>query len=68
MLTVARHLRAAGHNVIFNTGEVFRKQVESAAVRFRRLKGFANFDYRRLDDAFPERKNMKPGPDRLAHG
>jgi MGT family glycosyltransferase len=67
MLTVARHLRAAGHRVIFNTGEVFRKQVESAGLRFEPLKGFANVDYRRLDDAFPERKNFKPGPDQLAH-
>ena len=67
MLTVARHLRAAGHNVIFNTGEVFRKQVESAGLQFVPLQGFANFDYRHLDDAFPERKNFKPGPDQLAH-
>jgi MGT family glycosyltransferase len=67
MLTVARHLRAAGHNVIFNTGEVFRRQVESASLRFLPLKGFANFDYRRLDDAFPGRKDLQPGPDQLAH-
>jgi MGT family glycosyltransferase len=67
MLTVARHLRATGHGVIFNTGEVFRKQVEASGVRFVPLKGFANFDYRRLGEAFPERKNFKPGPDQLAH-
>ena len=67
MLTVARHLLAAGHSVIFNTGEVFRKQVESAGLRFVPLEGGANFDYRRLEDAFPERKNFKPGPEQLAH-
>jgi MGT family glycosyltransferase len=67
MLTVARHLRSAGHSVIFNTAEIFRKQVESAGLQFVPLKGLANFDYRHLDDAFPERKNFKPGPDQLAH-
>jgi hypothetical protein len=36
-------------------------------VQFVPLKGFANFDYRRLDEAFPERKNFKLGPDQLAH-
>jgi hypothetical protein len=67
MLTVARDLSATGHSVIFNIGEVFRKQVEVAAVQFVPLKDFANFDYRRLEEAFPERKNFKPGPDQLTH-
>jgi hypothetical protein len=64
---VARQLRSAGHSVIFNTAEIFRKQVESVGLQFVPLKGLANFDYRHLDDAFPERKNFKPGPDQLAH-
>ena len=67
MLTVASHLRDCGYRVVFNTSEVFRNHVESAHIRFVPLEGFANFDYRRLDDAFPERKNFAPGPDQLAH-
>jgi MGT family glycosyltransferase len=67
MLTIGRHLHRVGHHVIFNTGEVFRAQIESAGLRFAALEGLANFDYRRLHDAFPERKNFKPGPDRMAH-
>jgi MGT family glycosyltransferase len=67
MLAIACYLRDRGHSIIFNTAEVFRRQVEAAKLRFVPLKGFANFDYRHLDEAFPERKNTKPGPDRLDH-
>jgi len=67
MLTVARHLHRAGYRVIFNTGEVFRTQIESENLRFVSLEGLANFDYRRLDDAIPGRRNFKPGPDQMAH-
>jgi hypothetical protein len=67
MLAVACHLRDSGYRVLFNTGEVFRKQIKSARLEFIPVEGFANFDYRRLDDAFPERKNFEPGPDQLAH-
>jgi MGT family glycosyltransferase len=67
MLAVACHLRDSGHRVIFNTAEVFRNQIESTGIRFVPLEGFANFDYRRLDEAFPERKNFAPGPDQLIH-
>jgi MGT family glycosyltransferase len=67
MLAIAGHLRDRGHSIIFNTGEVFRRQVEAANLRFIPFSGFADFDYRNLDEAFPERKNCKPGPDQLAH-
>lgn len=67
MLAVARYLRDRGHSIIFNTGELFRTQAEAANLRFVSFSGFANFDYRHLDEAFPERRNFKPGSDRLAH-
>lgn len=67
MLAIACHLRDRGHSIIFNTAEVFRRQVEAANLRFVPFEGFANFDYRHLDEAFPERKNFAPGPDQLAH-
>ena len=67
MLAAACHLRDSGHRVIFNTAEVFRDQIESSGIRFVPLEGFANFDYPRLDDAFPERKKFAPGPDQLIH-
>jgi UDP:flavonoid glycosyltransferase YjiC (YdhE family) len=67
MLAIARYLRNRGHSIIFNTAEVFRRQVEAANLRFIPFSEFANFDYRHLEEAFPERKNFKPGPDQLAY-
>ena len=67
MLAIACYLRDRGYSIIFNTAEAFRRQVEAANLRFVPLKGLANFDYRRLDEAFPERKNFKPGPDLFAY-
>jgi MGT family glycosyltransferase len=67
MLTIACYLRDRGHSIIFNTAEVFRSQVAAANLRFIPFTGSANFDYRHLDEAFPERKNFAPGPDQLAH-
>ena len=67
MLAIACHLRDRGHSIIFNTAEVFRRQIETSNLRFVSFEGLANFDYRRLDEAFPERQNFEPGPDQLAH-
>ncbi len=67
MLAIASHLRSSGYRVTFITAEVFRKQIETAKIEFEALSGFANYDYRRLDDFFPERKNIPPGPAQLAH-
>ena len=67
MLAIASYLRDRGHSIIFNTAEVFRRHVEAATVRFIPFGGFANIDYRHLDEAFPGRKNFKPGPDQRAY-
>jgi len=65
MLAVARYLLSSGYEVTFNTGELFRQQVEAAGVRFRPFTGKANWDYRDLAAAFPERENYEPGPERI---
>ena len=44
MLTIARYLRDRGHSIIFNTAEVFHRQIEDANLRFVPFSGFANFD------------------------
>ena len=67
MLAAACHLRDAGYRITFNTAEIFRRQVESENLRFVPFTGFANLDYNRLDEAFPERKKFEPGPAQLAH-
>jgi len=46
MLSVGVHLAGLGHTVTFHTGEVFRRQVETAGLRFAGMTGRANIDYR----------------------
>ena len=67
MLAIACHLRDHGYSIIFNTAEVFRKEVESKGLRFVRLKGKANFDYRTFNKFRPESQTSTPGPEELIH-
>ena len=46
MLSVGLHLAGLGHTVTFHTGELFRRQVEVAGLRFTAMTGRANIDYR----------------------
>ncbi len=46
MLSVGLHLAGLGHTVIFHSGEVFSRQVETAGLRFTGMTGRANIDYR----------------------
>jgi MGT family glycosyltransferase len=67
MLTIACHLRDRGHSIIFNTSEVFQKEVESAGIRFEPLIGKANFDYRTFNKFLPEGQILTPGTEQLIH-
>jgi hypothetical protein len=66
MLTVAQHLSSAGHNVTILTSNVFRDKVIAAGLDFVCLVGVANFDYRRLEDFFPDKRNLR-GMDLTIH-
>ena len=67
MLAIACHLRDQGHPIIFNTAEVFRKQVESEGLRFMPLIRRANFDYRTFNKFIPEGQTLTPGPEETIH-
>ena len=45
MLNLTRMLIGAGHNVVVNTGERFRRQAEATGARFVPLLGGAAIDY-----------------------
>jgi MGT family glycosyltransferase len=60
MLLIAQDLAERGHEVTFNSGEVFRGKAEAAGLSFVPLLGIANFDYRQMDEVFPERRTF-PG-------
>jgi MGT family glycosyltransferase len=60
MLLIAQDLAERGHEVTFNSGEGFREKAEAAGLSFVPLQGIANFDYRQMDEIFPERRTF-PG-------
>ena len=59
MLAVAQHLNSTGHSVTILTGDVFKDKVIAAGLDFVPLTGIANFDYRRLEDFFPDKRNLR---------
>jgi len=66
LLAVAQHLSSVGHNVTILTADVFRDKVIAAGLDFVSLTGIANFDYRRLEDFFPDKRNLR-GMDLTVH-
>jgi MGT family glycosyltransferase len=67
LLTVAEHLKDRGHHVIFHCSDVYRDRAESAGLEFVPLVGLANYDYRRMEEAFPGREATEPGMPRLVY-
>ena len=58
MLLIAEDLAKRGHDVTFHSGEVFRQKAKAAGLSFVPLQGIANFDYRQMDEVFPERRTL----------
>jgi MGT family glycosyltransferase len=65
MLSVARHLSSLGHSIIFLSGKLFHDQAVTLGFRFVPFTGKADFDYRRMDEEFPEVAAATPGPDAM---
>ncbi|HEY4046383.1 MAG TPA: glycosyltransferase [Acidobacteriaceae bacterium] len=53
MLAVAEELHGRGHEIVFHSGESFRKRVEAAGLRFVPFAPEADFDYRDPSRAEP---------------
>ena len=68
LLAVARHLAGRGHEVVFYTASIFRDRVEAVGARFAAFPPEIDLDYRRLDEHFPERAALPPGPAQLIFG
>jgi MGT family glycosyltransferase len=54
MLPAAQQLVRDGHQVFFQTADIFSTQVEAAGLQFLPLVGNANYDYHRLGELIPE--------------
>lgn len=68
LLSVARGLVERGHEVIFNTGSLFRESVERQGARFVALHPEVDHDYRRIDERFPERAQLPEGRAQMLFG
>jgi MGT family glycosyltransferase len=66
LLAVAQHLSSVGHKVTILTADVFTDKVIAAGLDFVSLTGIANYDYRRLEDFFPDKRNLR-GMDLTIH-
>jgi MGT family glycosyltransferase len=66
LLMVVHHLADRGHEIVVHTGSLFRTRVEAAGARFLPFCPEIDHDYRRLDDHFPERRKIAPGPGQIA--
>jgi MGT family glycosyltransferase len=68
MLAVSQHLVDRGHDVVVHTGSVFRERAEATGARFVPFHPAIDIDYRQLDERFPERRKVPPGPAQLCFG
>lgn len=65
LLAVGRILIAAGHEVVVTSGSGFRDRAETIGAGFHPLPAKADLDLLHIDDIFPERKSLPPGPPQL---
>ncbi len=67
LFAVAEHLKKRGHHVIFQCSDAYRERAESAGLEFVPLLGLANYDHRRMEEAFPGRTTTEPGMPQLVY-
>ncbi|MGY4308873.1 MGT family glycosyltransferase [Bradyrhizobium sp. USDA 4369] len=68
LLAVSQLLVSRGHEVVVNTGSLFKERVEATGARFVAFRPEIDLDYRKLDEHFPERRKIATGPALLSFG
>jgi MGT family glycosyltransferase len=68
LLAVSQLLVSRGHEVVVYTGSLFRERVEATGARFVAFRPEIDVDYRQLDERFPERRKLTPGPAQFCFG
>src|SRR5580704_9671950 len=68
LLAVSQHLVNRGHEAVVHTGSLFRERAEATGARFVPFHPEIDIDYRQLDERFPERRKIAPGPDQFCFG
>jgi MGT family glycosyltransferase len=67
LLSIARDLVARGHEVVVYTGARFEQRALATGARFRALPPDVDWDDRNLDEHFPGRAAVPPGPAQIAY-
>lgn len=67
LLQLAHGLVRRGHEVTAVVGSRYAREVAGTGARHVPLTGAADFDDRRIDEVFPERRGLAPGPEQLNH-
>jgi MGT family glycosyltransferase len=68
LIAAAHHLIDRGHEVVFYTASVFRRQIAAIGASFAPFPQDIDLDYRRLDEHFPQRAALPAGPEQLIFG
>lgn len=67
MLPLGKHLAENGHEVFFQTSDLFASKVEATGMRFVPLLGNANYDYHKLGELIPELRTAQPADQTLIY-
>ena len=68
MLAIAQHLSQLGNQVLVHTGSQFQAQAEATGATFVAFERAIDFDYRRMDEHFPEQRRLNSGHAQLCFG
>src|ERR1700716_4210990 len=68
LLAVSQPLVNRGHEVVVYTGSLFRERVEATGARFVAFRPEIDIDSGQLDERFPERRKIAPGPAQFCFG
>ncbi|MFZ4832126.1 nucleotide disphospho-sugar-binding domain-containing protein [Rouxiella sp. Mn2063] len=66
ILDIGKYLVAQGHQVTVLTGELFRERSETIGAKFVPFDARVDFDYRHLEEHFPQRAALPPGNAQMA--
>lgn len=65
LLSLTQHLKSQGYEIVFVTGSSAKKIVEAKGIRHVALRGTADYDATDVNQTFPQRRKLQPGPQLL---
>ena len=65
VLSLLPRLKEQGYDITFITGSASKERVEREGIRHVTLQGTADYDARDVNQTFPDRKKLGPGPELL---